>query len=510
MVSPQIDGYKPFYDKVIGEIENDTEIDVIYYPLCNNVIFTGLDSSGKITIQEDQIASYMIGNGTGVIKNALGDFDGENLIFPDEYNGKPITKIDKFAFNGYSKIKTLILPNNIDVIGDRAFQGCSNLKKIRISKGNLESLTFYGCTNLEEAILGEGSIRVGSAVFSGCSKLSKLLIISEDFVLSSYSPFFGCAKLTNININNTNQSYKVIDGILYSIDGKKVILYPVAKEDKEISIIDSVNDIGFASFSNTINLEKVIIPTSVDKVQSRAFEGGQKLEQVTIGAKTINSQAFYGCSKLKAVEFNGSSINIGEVCFCNDSELENVIFNTQSIKIGAYNVFQNCNKLKEIKIGENNTQYKIIDGVLFTSDEKTIVLYPVAKELDEYIIPSSVQKIGNSAFHNAINLERISIPKTVIEVEYRAFEDCEKLAKVEIGASVIGVQAFYSCGNLEEVLMLDMLNSIGNSAFAQNSKLTSVTYKSTIEDWNKISKINSWKTSSPFNVVTCTNGSVNV
>lgn len=54
--------------------------------------------------------------------------------------------------------------------------------------------------------------------------------------------------------------------------------------------------------------------------------------------------------------------------------------------------------LKSIEVDSTSQYFKSVDGVLFTLDGKTLIKYPDAKALDEYVVPEGVTEISASAF----------------------------------------------------------------------------------------------------------------
>lgn len=507
--SPEIEGYKPVYDILEGEILNDEEINVEYYQVCYNLVFTGINSKGEVTNNEAEITSYMVGDGTSTPGNGVGDFSGKKLVIPDTYNGRHVTKINKFAFNNNFNIETLILPDTIESINDRCFQHCSNLKEVNMSSGIIGGLSFYGCKNLNKIILGSNVTKIQASAFFGCKNLSYLMIRCKNIELEQYGNFQECFNLKEIKINNDNSSYKVIDGVLYTNDEKKIVIYPVGKETEEYIVPDTIEEIGLAAFSYAKNLKKVKIPETVDSIQSRAFEGCSALEEAYIGGKELGTQSFSACSNLKKVVLNNQIANLSNVCFANCSKLDEFIIESKEFNIKGYRNFSGCSNLKEIKIGKNNDSYKTIDGVLYSKDETKIILYPVGKEGEEYTIPSTVTEIGFAAFHDANNIIRTKISSSVKLVNTRAFENCENLQEVEVNSEKIGLQSFYSCGNLKKIKLGNMVSEISHAAFGNCANLTQATYDSTIEDWNNINKNVNWKSgSNNLTTIECTDGTI--
>ena len=509
--SPEIDGYKTLYDILEGEISEDKEINIEYYPEYYDLVFTGLNSNGEVTNNESEIVSYMVGDGTDTPGNGVGNFSGKRLVIPDVYNGKKVTKINKFSFNGNSNIETLILPDTIESINDRCFQYCLNLKEVNMPSGIIGGLSFYGCENLNKIILGNNVTKIQASAFYNCKNLSYLMIRCKNIELEHYGNFQDCFNLKEIKVSKDNNSYKVIDGVLYTKDEKKIVIYPVGKESEEYIVPDTVEEIGLAAFSYAKNLKKVEVPTTVNSVKSRAFEGCLNLEEAYIGGKELGVQSFNGCSNLKKVVLGNQITNLDSVCFANCSKLNEFIVESKEFNIKGYRNFDGCSNLKEIKIGENNNSYKVIDGVLYTKDETKIILYPVGKEGEEYTLPNTVTEIGFAAFHDANNLIRAKISSPVKTINSRAFEDCRNLQEVEVNSEKINLQAFYNCGNLKKVKLGNMVSEISHAAFGNCNNLTQLEYDGTIENWNNINKNVNWKTgSNNLNTITCTDGTINL
>ncbi len=165
--------------------------------------------------------------------------------------------------------------------------------------------------------------------------------------------------------------------------------------------------------------------------------------------------------------------------------------------------------LEEILVAEENTEYKSIDGVLFTEDEKTLVAYPMNKAGEEYTIPASVTTIGNYGFVSNVSLKSLIIPDTVTVLERDALAHSKidtivfgngiteipfncvaysdtKTVVISDSVKTIASSAFYGADSLETIIIGSGVEEIGSYVFNNPRELSAIHYKGTEEDWKKI------------------------
>ena len=132
--------------------------------------------------------------------------------------------------------------------------------------------------------------------------------------------------------------------------------------------------------------------------------------------------------------------------------------------------------LKQIEIEEGNESYKSIDGVWFSKDGKTLILYPFNKTGTSYTVPNGVNVIAGSAFRECANLEEIIIPDSVTHIGGYAFYKCVALKTIVIPDSVIEIlyNAFQGCTSLESVSLSKNIDIIHLELFAQCTSLKNI------------------------------------
>ena len=189
----------------------------------------------------------------------------------------------------------------------------------------------------------------------------------------------------------------------------------------------------------------------------------------------IGDSVFSHCYSLESVVIPDSVTSIGKFAFYDCSGLESVVIGDSVTSIGHY-AFNCCSSLTSIKVDSNNSNYKDIDGNLYTKDGKTLVRYATGKGDTLFVIPNSVTSIGYAAFSWCSSLTNVVIPDGVTSIGDYAFEYCVSLTSAVIPNSVtsIGHYAFDGCSSLESVVISDSVTSIGDYAFCDCSSLTSL------------------------------------
>ena len=172
----------------------------------------------------------------------------------------------------------------------------------------------------------------------------------------------------------------------------------------------------------------VVIPSKIDGQAVTVIAGGAfvgtSIESVVIpdSVKFVVARAFYGCDQLKTVDFGDGIIEIQEEAFYKCTALESIILpkNLETIGEGA---FYGCTSATEIYIPKTLTnwsagyQYPIFGFCTaletLTIEDGLSVLegagsFCCASSLKNLVIPASVEKIGDVAFHSATALESVT------------------------------------------------------------------------------------------------------
>ena len=140
-------------------------------------------------------------------------------------------------------------------VGNWAFEGCGDLRKVTISEGisKIGAYAFCYCGNLERVILPSTLERIESnPVFTGCSKLEIITTAPRE---------------------GQENYYYLHDGALYIHEGRivrEILSWIPEKKTGTVVIKEGTTKIGEYSISRT-NVDKIVIPESVKSIDVHTF-----------------------------------------------------------------------------------------------------------------------------------------------------------------------------------------------------------------------------------------------
>ena len=329
---------------------------------------------------------------------------------------------------------------------------------------------FWHCSSLAEIVIPASVTSIGGLAFSGCGSLSSIVIPASVTSIGD-GAFFRCGSLSDIVIPASVTS---IGRTAFSGCGSL----------SSIVIPASVASIGDGAFSGCGSLSSIVIPASVTSIGNRTFSGCGSLSSIVIppSITSIGEGAFGGCGFLSSIVIPDSVTNIGNGAFNNCASLQYLSIPKSVICLNG-NPFADWNGRLECL----SPNFIFEDDVLFCKGKSKIISFR-NKNIESYVIPSSVTSIGDWAFYGCDSLSEVVIPSSVTSIGDRAFAGCGSLSEVVIPSSVtsIGDRAFAGCGSLSEVVIPSSVTSIGDRAFKDCGSLSSIVIPSSVTsigDW---------------------------
>lgn len=118
---------------------------------------------------------------------------------------------------------------------------------------------------------------------------------------------------------------------------------------------DGVSEIGkyaFYEYDKTSDIERIVLPESLTKIDDDAFMNCKKLKDVIIPDSVEYLSGFYGCSSIKSIEIPRSVKTIGDHAFTLCTKLIDASLPDSVSSIG-YAAFMDCRNLVNVNITDN-------------------------------------------------------------------------------------------------------------------------------------------------------------
>lgn len=368
---------------------------------------------------------------------------------------------------GGEKVTELVIPDEVEKIGDYVFSGGSFSGPVRFGK------------NVKE--IGKGALSTSShndIEYGGTLKDWCSISFGESWrvMTDNVSLIIGGERIENL----------LLEGI-GAIPDYAFLGFDIGSA----TLGDGVKKIGKSAFCYCKSLASLSLGDSVEEIGERAFNMCTSLADLSLGTglESVGKYAFAGCGKLSCtVRLPASLTEIGYAPFTDTP-------------------------ITAFEVAEGNPAYSAQDGVLFDKEMKILVAYPRGKSdetytvpdgvkriadkafytnpyLSEVVFPASLEEIGNSAFYRCFALEKITFAEnSLVSVEDLAFCHTGLLA-AELPDSVkyVGERAFNDCSQMEYIILGKGIEQI-TAAFGNMGTGFKLFYRGSEAEWNEVKKV---------------------
>lgn len=219
---------------------------------CKN---NSLDDNGLEYILNADDNSYSV---RGVASSKKTD-----IVIPSTYNGKPVTELKDNAFQQRNGLNSVEIADSVTSIGQNAF---------------------YECNGLASVVIGKSVSWIGQNAFKGCSALSRIDYKGD---------VAGWCNISFVQENANPLSYTSN-------------LYIGNEPVTDLVVPSTVTEIKAYAFYNYGGLTSVVISDGVTSIGEFAFAASGLTSVKLPNNVTIGDDAFYYCSALTRIEYNGT------------------------------------------------------------------------------------------------------------------------------------------------------------------------------------------------------------
>ncbi len=476
---------------------------------CDSVLT--ISGSGAMT-SAPWIKSYKTAIKNAIIEDGVTNIYGYAFYYCSNLEsvtiGNGVTQIEEYAFYKCTALESVQLPKNIQSIGNYAYAYCGSLTSIALpnSVTAMGDEVFCMCTSLASASLSENLTKISMGTFDGCTALSSI-IVPEGVQTIEARAFYQCKSLVSIELPST---VTFIDGVAFSlpisfetalktftchaivppslgnnvfeylepganlirlyVPGASIEAYKAADQWKEFEIILPIPGTEPCESDNTIRTISAC---------SGYWFNDEWLEQSGIYHDTLLNHL--GCDSIielhltihssygggwpsdlmdtitiergeSVIISNGVTIYPTETGYQNDTM--RTIYGCDSIVTHYIIVTEPTCLLASGTCGDNLTWELSCDSVLTISGTGAMTNYHTA--------------LNRSPWDGDAKIKEVIFSDGVTTVGDYAFYDCDKLTSVTLPNSItyIGVVAFEYCGNLTEIEIPNSVTTISSNALA--------------------------------------------
>ena len=254
--------------------------------------------------------------------------------------GSQLEKIEDRAFD-FSELEEIELPASLEYIGTSAFSFSQKLKK----------LTFSSSSKLE---------LISHEAFANLSNLEKLTLPKSVKTLGS-NLFRLTTSLKHVDVEEGNESFASVDGVLFSKDKTKLIYYPSQKNDESYKTPKETKELASYSFNKNSYLKRLELNDGLEKIGTFAFADAIKLEEISLpnSLETIERLAFYGNLELKELILPDNVKNFGKHVMNGLPKLKSLTIGNNINSLPSFFLSGVLDSLKEIHIKNKSTEFSV-------------------------------------------------------------------------------------------------------------------------------------------------------
>ena len=384
------------------------------------------------TSTEYPVKTWLEVNETDLTKYTMYVASEEEIYFPSDCSRMflAFSSLEKINFNNVNTSSV----TNMAIM----FAACSNLINLDISNFDMSSVTtmssmFADCTKLISLDLSgwdTSQVIVMSATFTNCNKLQQIIGIEEFYtsnVTDMHRMFDNCSLITTLDLSRWDTGNVESSGMNQMFNGCSSLKEIIGIENFDTSKVTNLGGM-FGKCNSLTDLDLTRWNVSNVTTMANMFDGCKSLTSLDLStwnmSKVTNDLAmFQNVSKATEIKLPNNVKVIGDFMFNHNSAHTGETFTIPAsvTTIGKTHMWYGFGtNFKEFIVADGNTNFKTIDGVLYSKDGTRFVSVPTHKTFENrtFTIPEGVTFIGESNFSTNKNIDTLVLPDSYVITRY--------------------------------------------------------------------------------------------
>jgi hypothetical protein len=323
--------------------------------------------------------------------------------------------IREWAFHGASRFTFVSMPHVV-VIENDVFTTCSGISRVDFGDSLVlvQAEAFRDCSALVFTELPDSLVQIDDLAFRAAGLITALHFGAA---LADVHGRAFASSLATITISGSNQNLVVDNGLMFTKDRSRLVLFPHGLRLDQFVAPATVRVIADCVLFNCADLVHLSMPSVVD----------------------IGAQSFALCQSLKDVTFGDSLAAIGRRAFAEDAALASISF-PPSLTVIADSAFCQCRGLSSVI-------------VLGTLDEVAEGAFSYCNQLQSLVIEDGVIALRDWAFGSCVKLSSVSLPNTLRTIGAYALQGSNVLTELWIPDLVTQMGQYAMSSSLIKISM---------------------------------------------------------